>query len=201
MFPRPIHIVTALPAEAKPICAHYGLQRRQPDGAYPVYAAGPIHLVLSGVGKARARAATDYLHESSAPGGALWINLGIAGHPNLGIGAAFLAADVVDAATGRCWTAAFPARPPCPTEKLITLDEPRFDYASNAALDMEGAGFFAAARRFASAEQVHCLKVVSDNRDRPGPGIGAKFVHGLIAARLELLDIVIRAFTPATEGD
>jgi len=190
-------MATALPAEAAPLRRRFALERRQPDLAFPVYRNERMALTLSGVGKLNAAAATAALgtlyHNSRH---ALWLNVGIAGHTVMAIGDAFMAERVTDRASGRQWIPGFAVAPPCPTLPLETVDTPDFDYRDDTAVDMEAAGFTAAARRFADAGKVHCFKVISDNRGQPGHGIGGKTVSRLIEEHLDLLERLIEQFSP-----
>lgn len=187
-----INFVVALPAEARPINARFGLKRRQPDGDFPVYRNDETALVLCGVGKAAAAAATRFLHgRNGSPNGALWLNAGIAGHPSAAIGTPMLARRISDAETGQAWEARFGFEPPCAMEDLVTLGRPGFGYDRPCAFDMEAAGFFSAARGITAPGLVQCFKVISDNRDNPGHGISAKTVSRLIEARLDTLALLL----------
>lgn len=187
-----LHIVTALPAEAKPLSTHYSLQRIQPDRGFPVYRNGGICLIVSGPGKANAAAATAFLHAlSGCPEHAIWINLGIAGHADLAIGEGFLAERICDTASGHNWETERMSNPPCPVGTLETLDQADFDYQRDGAFDMEAAGFYQTAIRFVAPERICCLKIISDNRQNPGHGISGKTVRRLIENKLPLLDRLI----------
>ena len=192
----PVHLVTALPAEAKPVTSHFGLKRLQPGCGFPVYRDRHISLVVSGVGKTNAAAASALLYAlNGCPANAIWINLGIAGHRDLPLGEAVLAHSVTDAATGETWQLPVNILPPCPSVSLETLDQPNFDYTRRSAFDMEASGFYATAVRFSPPELVHCLKVVSDNREQSGRDINAAMVRRLIAGRLDLLQELLSRLT------
>jgi len=192
----PVHLVTALPAEAKPVTSHFGLKRLQPGCGFPVYRDRHISLVVSGVGKTNAAAASALLYAlNGCPANAIWINLGIAGHRDLPLGEAVLAHSVTDAATGETWRPPINILLPCPSVSLETLDQPNFDYTRRSAFDMEASGFYAIAVRFSPPELVHCLKVVSDNREQSGRGISAAMVRRLIAGQLDLLQELLSRLT------
>ena len=53
-----VHLITALPAEAKPLVSRFNLKRVQPERAFPVYRNQHISLVVSGVSKTNAAAAS-----------------------------------------------------------------------------------------------------------------------------------------------
>ncbi len=182
-------LVVALPAEAKPITAHFGLRRQQPDGAFPVYRNGRISLILSGVGKTHCAAATAFLYAlNRCPQKAICLNVGIAGHADQDIGSALLAHTVSDVGSGQSWRRPFAFDPPCASDLLETVDAPDASYTRAGAVDMEASGFCAAALRFAPAEHVHCLKIISDNRRQDARGLRAADVRGLVSAHLGLLE-------------
>jgi len=196
MSPHPVHLVTALPAEAKPVIAHFGLKRLQPDCGFPIYRNRHIALVISGVGKANAAAAVALLQaRNGCPEHAVWINLGIAGHADMPLDRAVLAKKVTDAASGESWLLPMGFDPPCPSVELTTLDRPDFDYHRDGAFDMEASGFCTAALRFSPPGLVHCLKVISDNREQHGHGISGARVRELIAQHLGLLEELIERLT------
>ena len=184
----PVNILVALRAEAKPLATFFRLARLNAPGEFPVYRAGPLSLVVSGVGKAAARAATRYLHGlDGAPQDPIWINIGIAGHGWLPTGEALLARCITDAASGARWHPSPLATPTLRREDLITVDRPSFDYAQPAAYDMEASGFFSTASRLTRPDLVHCVKIVSDNRHSPAQAINGKRVSGWIARQQDAL--------------
>jgi hypothetical protein len=166
-----------------------------------VYRNQHISLVVAGVGKANAAAATAFLYAANGcPIHAIWVNLGIAGHRRLPVGEAVLAHRIGDAASDRYWYPPLAIRPPCPTAEVTTLDRPDFDYAREGVFDMEASGFYATASRLSTGELVHCLKVISDNGVQPGHGIDGAAVYRLIGSQLDLLDELLgRVGTLANE--
>lgn len=192
----PVHLIAALPAEAKPVVSRFNLARVQTERAFPVYRNQRISLVVSGVGKANAAAASAFLYALNGfPDGAIWINLGIAGHKDLPLGKAVLAHRITDTASGRHWRPSIAIYAPCDTVTLETLDKPNFDYSRDCAFDMEASGFYATAIRFSSPDRVQCLKVISDNQDSPGPGIDAATVRCLIGGNLTMLETLIEGLS------
>jgi nucleoside phosphorylase len=196
----PVNFVVALPAEAKPIAAFFDLRRQAPHGDFPVYRGGSVSLVVSGVGKAAAAAATEFLHGlDGAQDKPIWINLGIAGHGDLPIGEALLARSITDAASGSRWHPPLMVDLPLRTENLITLDQPAFDYGRSAAFDMEASGFLPTALRFTRPELVHCFKVVSDNRDSPAGAINRKRVSAWISQQQNTLALLLQRLNDVRE--
>ncbi len=188
-------LVMALPAEAKPIRHHYALQRDQRQTAFPLYRNPEMALVLSGPGKEAAREATAWLGQSvQTTEETLWINLGIAGHPERPVGQTILAGSIEDPATGDRWNTVLPKKLPVETERIITLDTPDLGYRQTGGVDMEAAGFYRAAQEFVAADRIGCIKVISDNRAHPADRINGKWVTNLIAERIALLDAIVRCY-------
>lgn len=184
-----VNLITALPAEAKPVASWFNLKRVLPESGFPIYRNEHIALAVSGVGKINAAAAAAFLFARYGCGrDRIWMNLGIAGHADLPIGTPLLAHSIEDVAGGQRWYPPLAIRVPCATAALSTLDRPDFDYDREGAFDMEASGFYAAATRFSSAELVHCLKLVSDNARCPGHGLRAEDVYRLMGSQLDLLD-------------
>jgi len=188
----PIHLITALPAEAKPIAARLGLERAEPDQGYPIYRRGPIALAVTGSGKVNSAAATAMLGTLGGPGSrAIWVNLGIAGHAERNVGEVLLASSVRDGGSGRQWRPTLPRIPSCPSDALLTLDRPDLVYEHEGMVDMEASGFFPVACRFSSADLVQVLKVISDNRERTARGLVAKQVRLLMGEILDPLEALL----------
>jgi len=185
-------LVVALPAEAKPANRHFGLVRDNQADAFPLYRNQEMLLVISGVGKEAAQAATHWLGSMTEAKRAIWINLGTAGHPLRAVGEGLLASEIVDDVSGRCWTPRIPNNPPCDCERLTTFATAVTDYGTSGLCDMEAAGFYPTACNLTSRERVHCLKIVSDNPLQPTSNISGRMVSLLIENRLDILDQLIR---------
>jgi hypothetical protein len=180
--------VTAFDAEARPLIDRFRL-KRQPDYGFPVYAGGDAWLVVCGLGRSNAAAATAHLHgRAGFPQNATWINLGIAGHPEIAQGEARLVHKLTDAQSGRNWYPSIVVPSPWDSLPLITVDKPETDYAADALVDMEATGFMETALRFSTGELVHCLKVVSDNRKNPAAIPKPQQVNAWIAPQMEALE-------------
>ena len=124
---------------------------------------------------------------------AVWLNVGIAGHTSLPAGEALIAHKIVDCGSGRAWYPPQSFSPPCASEVLTTVDQPEREFSSPSAYDMEASGFYATACRFASAELVHCLKIVSDGPgDRP-ERLTAGHVSGLVEKHLILAESLVES--------
>ncbi len=189
----PIHLVVALPAEAKPLNRHFGLRRDNQEGPYPVFRNGHLNLLISGTGKAAAAKATQWLHGAgvSYPRTG-WINLGIAGHIKRPIGMAVIASHIVDNEDGREWATKLLSPLPCDTDKVITLERQTEHYPDEGVIDMEAAGFYPEACHHTSPDRVFCLKIISDNLNNPTHEINGKKVSRLIEGQLKIVTQLIQ---------
>jgi hypothetical protein len=204
-----LHLLTALPCEARPLIARYRLRSLAEEGPLRLHEGegpgGRLRLVVAGVGRAASAAAVGWLAgrlgaEGGRPECAAWLNLGIAGHRRLPLGEARLVHRIVEPASGRAFYPVFLFERPCASAELWTLE--RFDGAypeTEALLDMEASGFFEAAARFSSAEIIHCLKIVSDNREAPAALDGKPDparIDGLVTGHLETVDRLLALLQP-----
>jgi hypothetical protein len=181
-----IHIVTALPAEARPLIDHFRLHGKSTSGGFRIHEGNGMAVVTSGPGKVAAAAATALLAGRLEPGSqAAWLNIGIAGHADLEIGQGRLAHRITDRASGQKW---YPPRVfdlPLASTGLLTVDTPENEYPEAVAYDMEASGFYPVAGRFSTTELVQCYKVISDNRTQGTGSVTAKQCTRLIAEKLD----------------
>lgn len=184
-----IRIITALPAEARPLIEHFRLRDKHTTGGIPVYRNDGMALAVSGPGKVAAAAATASLgaHDSRQTPAA-WLNIGIAGHATHAIGRGIRAHSISDRATGKRWYPPQIIDAGIPAASLQTVDVPENSYAGDTLYDMEASGFYPVACRHSSAELVQCFKVVSDNREQTASAVTAKLCERLIAGQLESID-------------
>jgi len=187
-----LHIVTALPCEAKPIIRHYRLNGRQAENGFRIYENDQIGLIIAGIGKCAAAAACAYLQGAEPQSKHAWLNLGIAGHGDLNVGDAVMAHKVTDANTATSWYPAMPFKHPCPTVELVSVDQPQTDYDANIAYDMEASGFYDTASRFNSSELVQVVKLISDNHANPAEQVSAELTEQIIDAKLDKIDALIQ---------
>lgn len=183
-----LNLVVALEAEAQPLVEAFGLTAVPDGGTFSLYinAAANIRLTVSAIGKVASAAATSALQQRGEPVSA-WLNVGTAGHRKMGVGEIVLAHKITDSATDRSWYPPLVFDPPCPTGSVRTVDQSITFYPTDDLYEMEAAGFYAAASRFATHELIHCVKVTSGNAEAPMNGMGRPCVDGLIRARLEPL--------------
>jgi len=164
-----VNIITALSSEARPIVDALKLSRVMDARGFRLFAKDDVSLVISGIGRTRAAAATGWLAaRQGEPRDSAWLNVGIAGHGLRKAGSLVMAGKIRDASTERH---AYP--PPLVGRKLdrdlvVTVDKPEYDYPDAAAYEMEAFAIWDAATRFVSGELVAFLKIVSD-----GPEAGS----------------------------
>lgn len=197
-----IRIVVALAPEAKPVLAFLRSGRRLTSlgGPFRVYRGDDVAVVVSGMGKTAAAAATAYLHATTQELGlGSWLNVGVAGHREADVGSAFLAHKILDRGTGKTW---YPPRlldAAIPSGQVMTVDRVERSLDGSWIYDMEASGFYDAATRCATTELVHCLKIISDNRERPAELMNVRQITSLVEARLEDLSAVLDALSDLAE--
>jgi len=184
-----IHLVVALPAEARALIRHFRLRDKCSATAFPVYRNERMALIVSGPGKVSAAAATASLQATSdAVRHAAWLNIGIAGHATQTIGTGLGVYRITDRSTKQNWYPPQVLGFPAPAENLVTVDQPGEAYLDNTLQDMEASGFYPIACRYVTGELVQCFKVVSDNREQTAAGINAQLCEQLIAAQLGTIE-------------
>lgn len=194
-----INIVIALRCEAKSLIHHFKLKDETHRGNFRVYSNdsgdnNSIRLVISGVGRVAAAAATAYLEDTGKhKTDAAWLNIGVAGHPSKSVGDVLMAHTLSDGASGHRVYPQWVFDPPCATECLLTADQPMTDLPANTMVDMEAFGFYSTAIRFAPSERIHCLKVISDNGASLKEGLSSKQVETLIRGAMGPINAVVAA--------
>lgn len=191
-------LVTAMAVEAQPVVRRLKLQAAKPspvaEGEYPfrLYQQGETALVVSGMGKASAAAATAWAAsrlEGSGP--FAFLNFGSAGHRHRPVGEALLAQEVRDRGSGRRWFPPLVFDLPCATAPVITVDRIETSFEDDGLYEMEASGFLETALRFTSAELVQCLKFVSDNTSEPVANLGLERIGELAEQSLDTLEAVM----------
>jgi hypothetical protein len=183
-----INLLVALQAEARPLIKHFGLDGRPAVAGFRRYGNAEINLLVTGTGSVAMAAAVALLGLEALTAPAAWINFGIAGHRDWPVGRALLATKITDHGSGLCWYPPQVITTNLAGVELLTVASPVDNYPDSAAVDMEASGFYPTACRFATAELVQCLKVVSDNRDRPANELNEAGISELISAGLEPLN-------------
>lgn len=164
-------IVMALPSEAMPVVRTFGLKKDMTSHPFPLYRGDEKILVISGVGKVASAMAVTWLQAFEKPSfrEGMWVNLGFCGTNDLStkVGEWVQAVKITDQETGRNFYPDFSSDLNVKLIELqccshrITLDQT----GSTDVLwcDMESAGFMEAAARFAPADRLLVLKIVSDH--------------------------------------
>jgi len=186
-----LRLLVALECEAKPLREHWRLQPH-PARGFRVYGNADTRLVVSGPGVLNAAAATAYLAGLDGPEvGAAWLNVGMAGHGRLAPGTPLLAHSIRGESGAWYPPLAFP--PPCGLGKVLSVATPETVYTGDSAYEMEAAGFYPSACRFAGSELVQVLKIVSDNPGNPASQLDAARVSALMAGALPVVEQVCEA--------
>ncbi|MDX1632915.1 MAG: hypothetical protein R3234_13675 [Thermoanaerobaculia bacterium] len=165
--PVPLHLVVALMPEARPLIEAWSLRPEPGSGELRRFRNQRCRLVVTGIGREAATRGTEALTAESGKGPAIWLNVGLCGHRSLPVGEIRIAHKVVDREDGESLFPPQIVSSPWPPVELHTVHAPELEYADEVAYDMEAAGFLRPARSSATAELVQCVKVVSDNRERP----------------------------------
>ena len=189
-----MRLVTALTPEAAPLIEHYRLEKVDSNPMFPLYRNDTIYLVVSGIGKTLAAAATAYLHTKS---GELpnqpFLNIGIAGHRRAITGAPRVASRIMDQSTGQTWYPSQIIRGSIERSPLITVETVERVYAEDAAYDMEAAGFYPIAWHASTAELVQSLKVISDHPGEPVADLDLQRIEDLIGDCIDEIQSLVEA--------
>ena len=176
--------VVALHCEAKPIIDHYRLKKSAEHRAFNLYYNDKMLCVISGIGKTCAAAATAWaagLRRTSAS--ICWINLGVAGGADHSIGDIFRLSKITEKQNDRIYYPLSAFHSDLKTASCISLDQASIDYHPADLYDMEASAFFSTAIRFSSAELVHSLKIIGDNREQP-PERDKSIVSALVSEQI-----------------
>ncbi len=189
-----IKLLIALGAEAKPLIAHFKLKKTEEPTPFKVYRNDLIELVTSGSGRISMAAATAWLGGISPHTRSIWLNIGTAGHGNLQVGSACIAHKVQEAASKRSWypPQIIKTHPLLLSTELITVDHVQTAY-ENLAYDMEASAFIATAHRFADAECVQSLKIISDTPEAPVSLLTPATVSTTIEAHITTIEHTLNA--------
>lgn len=191
-----VRIVTALVAEARPLVRRFGLEPSPPGGAgsrFRRFRGDDLELIVSGVGSTASAAAVADLGGGAGRRPRGWLNVGIAGHRDAPLATPRLASKVIEARTGRAWYPPLAFDAPCAGGAVCTVDGVAREFTDDACYEMEAAGFYAAALRFATAEAIQVLKVVSDNRETPPERLTGAAVETLIEAAMPVVEALVEA--------
>lgn len=187
-----IHLVTALMHEAKHLIDFYHLKPAE-TWPYQIYQNKNFSLIVSGIGKKQSSLATAYLYEYAGKvRNRAWLNIGIGGHSKRNLGEGVLAHKITDQSSGKSWYPPRILKINCPSETVLTIEKINLNYEQDVVYDMEAAGFYEAASRFSTQEQVHSFKIISDNSNASTRKVSGTLVRSLIAKNLNLIDSAVK---------
>ena len=142
--PPSIRWLVALRAEAKEIISQYELKSFEHQGPYQIFKSKKydIWLIISGIGKVNAAAASAYLFlKSEATPWSIWINFGIAGFEK-NYGAIFKIDKIISQSNNKTFFPSKVIKDKIEYASLLTVDRAQENYSENYMYDMEGSGFF-----------------------------------------------------------
>ncbi len=167
MHPPSTFLFCALIYEARPLIAHYRLQKQLAHNAFVIYRRDNMVLTVTGIGKPAMAAGVAYTLASYPASDPIVINLGLAGHARHDLESVFAIHRIEDADTGVSFHPGRSFLAPCRYESLISFAKAQTDYHPIDLIDMEASAFYATAMRFTCVDLAQCLKVVSDNTNHP----------------------------------
>ncbi len=188
-----ICLITALPAEARPLITYFGM-RAIGHSHLRLHQGESAYLLQCGVGKLNAAARTAAMLQS-LPDVVAIINVGIAGSDRT-LGETLLAHGVQDQASAQQWFPHLPAvnrLPDVASIQVCTVDKPSSNYTQELAFDMEASGIFNAASKVLDLAFVHCVKVVSDNAESTLDTITAKSASASIKEAIPTVEKLMHA--------
>jgi hypothetical protein len=187
-----IYVAVALDAEARPLIAHFQLEKSDALQPLSVYRRSDLALIVAGVGKDSMASSVVALAKAIPPReNSVWLNVGVAGHHSHEIGGAVLARRVVDADTGVGYTLSPPTDLHLDIGEVRTVTHVETHYASEAYYEMEAAAFCGQTADLTSPELIQVLKIVSDNRRSGTLCVSARQVQGLVEENLPRVDLVV----------
>ena len=190
-----VNIVVALPSEAAPLRAAFGL-RQVRERPFRVHEGESHRVVISGVGAHLAAAAVGFLGGCFPDSGdQLWLNIGVAGHASAKPGTLFIAHKVTDQVSGQTWYPCIDYPGSSPTADVLTVPSVCENYPIDTCCEMEAAGFMSAVNRLTMADNIQVLKIVSDNRDNPVSEITRELIQQLVTENIEGIEQICRALS------
>tara|TARA_B100001093_G_scaffold180291_1_gene172881 strand:+ start:2037 stop:2888 length:852 start_codon:yes stop_codon:yes gene_type:complete len=198
-----IRWVVALKEEAKIIIDHYKLSIIDGNSLYPVFKNfDETHwLVLSGIGRHNAAAATAYLYSiSEASKSTAWVNLGIAGCGKGDYGDLCLV-DKISNSYGKNRYPTIMPRSVLAKMHLFTSDTPINNYSSQELIDMEGSAFYDIVSKFTSNELICLMKVISDGPENDLKDLNRSKIIDLIKSNIMNIKKIISYYEKLSHYD
>ena len=199
-----IRWVVALKEEAQIILVQFRLKAVNEKTIFPIYKnEEESHwLIISGIGRSNAAAATAYLYSySKASKQTSWVNIGIAGSEKGNYGDLYLVDKI---STYKEKKAMYPSTMPkttLPKMNLFTSDIPISDYSTHELIDMEGCAFFDIASKLTSKDFICLMKVISDGPQNDIKKITKSKISYLIKKNLSKIINVISYYERLSEQE
>lgn len=177
-------LIMALKAEATPVISHYKLKQLSHSSPFPVWKNNSLSLIISGPGQMAAATATAWFASFLSDLSPLYfINFGVAGHSCLPLGTPVIPHCIEDVSSCKlfypiCFSTSYKM------EKLYSVTQVEHSYKKQGLYDMESSGFFYAASRFVTLEQIGLFKVVSDNQFHRPDLVTKQKLHELILSSI-----------------
>ena len=160
-----MNFIVALSCEAKPIINELRLTKQFSPTPFEVFRNDFHQLVVTGIGKVAAAAATGFLLGSSTRKQEVqtYLNVGIAGHGTLQTNTAFIANSISDDQDKAIFYPPQIIDSDFELSRLCTCSHPNQKYEKGLGFDMEAHAFYSIASRSCTRELIQVVKVVSDN--------------------------------------
>ena len=189
-----IRWVIALKEEAEIIITQFQMSLLTQITVFPIFKNfdGTHWLILSGIGRHNAAAATIYLYEKSkAPKWTSWINIGIAGCGKGNYGNLCLVDKIINNSNSKTTFPDTMKRSILARMELLTTDVLITNYNSKELIDMEGAAFYDVASKITSRELIGLLKVISDGPSNDIKKLNKSNIYNLIKFNISDINNVI----------
>lgn len=189
-----ICLVVAWMAEAQPLVERYRLKLLSRKFGFRIYRNAELVLVVTGQGKAAAAAGIAWVRAllgDNPPEG--WVNVGIAGHRELAVGAVVVAARIEDRCSGKYWRMT-PLPIDVPDATIVTVPVADTRYGNHAVVEMEASGFVETSLRFSDQSKLACIKVIADNKEQPADASTPGRAAALMAEASDQIEEIIGEF-------
>lgn len=194
-----ILIATALSVEAAPLLSSLKLKLLE-AGSFSIYGNDRFRLIVTGVGKVAMAAGISYLYALSKDSPvAGFVNIGIAGHRLLPLGSALLAHKIIDLTLKKSYYPRIHFDGKWASGIVATVDKPEENFTEDVCYDMEASAFFSTALRFATAERIQVIKIISDNVLEPFSHLTKEKVRHLIEENLEMIHALFACLPNLTQ--
>ena len=192
----PILLHTALQPEAKPLIAKLSLKKQMVSGSFELFTNDNCALLVSGMGKVRAAAATAAACTRLFPDRRDFfiLNIGIAGSATTPIGTLCSVVKCIDRSSAREYYPDMIVQQPGQEVVLETHETPVTDedlvLDNSHLVDLEGSALFEAARMFSNASRIQSFKVVSDKLkcSIPSRSFISDLIEGILDSVCEFID-------------